>query len=74
MVAWVAREVLRPTVRVHGHEEDPSRFTNLAGLHEALRTALAEVLRDAGLDVAPHGEHLLAVRPGAAPPGTGSPG
>ncbi|MFD7258825.1 hypothetical protein [Streptomyces sp. NPDC059874] len=66
MVGWVAREVLRPTVQVHGHEEDLSRFTSLSGLHKALQTALAEILREAELDVAPHGERLLAVRPGAA--------
>ncbi|MFE9636128.1 hypothetical protein [Streptomyces sp. NPDC006463] len=76
MVGWVAREVLRPTVQVHGHEEDLSRFTSLAGLHKALQTALAEILREAGLDVAPHGERLLAVRPGAAAAdgGAGLPG
>ncbi|MEU9148604.1 hypothetical protein [Streptomyces sp. NPDC048349] len=72
MVGWVAREVLRPTVQVHGHEEDLSRFTSLSGLHKALRTALALILREAGLDVAPRGNHLLAFRPGAAPPGGGS--
>ncbi|MFD9728128.1 hypothetical protein [Streptomyces sp. NPDC059072] len=65
MVGWVAQEVLRPTVQVHGHEEDLSRFTSLAGLHKALQTALAEILREAGLDVAPHGERLLVVTPGA---------
>ncbi|MDK9497165.1 hypothetical protein QEZ40_001819 [Streptomyces katrae] len=68
MVGWVAREVLRPTVQVHAHEDDLSRFTSLTGLHKALRTALAVILREAGLDVAAHGEHLLAVLP-AAPPG-----
>ncbi|MFD0355263.1 hypothetical protein ACFVHW_16240 [Streptomyces sp. NPDC127110] len=75
MVGWVAREVLRPTVRVHAHEDDLSRLTSLTGLHKALRTALAVILREAGLDVAAHGEHLLAVRPAAPPrPGPEPPG
>ncbi|RSS47314.1 hypothetical protein EF912_26820 [Streptomyces sp. WAC07061] len=73
MVGWVAREVLRPTVRVHAHEDDLSRFTSLTGLHKALRTALAVILRDAGLDVAAHGEHLLAVRPPGPPRAGGEP-
>ncbi|MCM9077265.1 MULTISPECIES: hypothetical protein [Streptomyces] len=63
MVGWAAREVLRPTVQVHGHEEDLGRLTSLAGLHQALRTALAVILAEAGLDAAPHGEHLVVVRP-----------
>ncbi|MFF4104474.1 hypothetical protein [Streptomyces sp. NPDC001903] len=63
MIGWAAQEVLRPTIQVHGHEEDLSRFTALPGLHTALRTALAVTLRDGGLDVAIRGEHLLAVRP-----------
>ncbi|MFF3674598.1 hypothetical protein ACFYYS_11490 [Streptomyces sp. NPDC002120] len=67
MVGWVAREVLRPTVQVHGHKEDLSRFTSLAGLHKALQTALAVILREAGLDVATRGNHLVAVWPGTAP-------
>ncbi|WP_327739215.1 hypothetical protein OG749_40870 [Streptomyces nojiriensis] len=67
MVGWVAREVLRPTVQVHGHEEDLSRFTSLAGLHKALQTALAVILREAGLEVATWGNHLRVVRPGTAP-------
>ncbi|WP_406511130.1 hypothetical protein OG851_00675 [Streptomyces sp. NBC_00161] len=67
MVGWVAREVLRPTLRIHGHEEDLSRFTALAGLREALRTALAVVLRDAGFDVATREECLLVLRPGTTP-------
>ncbi|WP_405942609.1 hypothetical protein [Streptomyces sp. NBC_00207] len=69
MVGWVAREVLRPTVQVHGHEEDLSRFTSLAGLHKALQTALAVILREAGLDVATRGTHLRVVWPGTAPAG-----
>ncbi|MGW7439396.1 hypothetical protein [Streptomyces sp. NPDC054849] len=72
MVGWVAREVLRPTVQVHGHEGDLSRFTSLNGLHRALRTALAVILREAGLDVATRGNHLLVVRPGTAPAGGGA--
>ncbi|MDX3535674.1 hypothetical protein PV721_15160 [Streptomyces sp. MB09-01] len=68
MVGWVAREVLRPTVQVHGHEEDLSRFTLLAGLHKALQTALAVILREAGLEVAPRGNDLVAVWPGTASP------
>ncbi|MEU8777004.1 hypothetical protein [Streptomyces sp. NPDC048606] len=67
VVGWAAREVLRPTVQVHGHEEDLSRFTSLTGLHRALRTALAVILREAGLDVAPHGEHLVVLRSGTGP-------
>ncbi|MEV7559668.1 hypothetical protein ACGFYY_31450 [Streptomyces sp. NPDC048331] len=63
MVGWVAREVLRPTVQVHGHQEDLARLTSLTGLHQALRTALAVILGEAGLDAAPHGEHLVVVRP-----------
>ncbi len=66
MVGWIAREVLRPTVQVHGHEEDISRFTSLAGLHKALQTALAVILREAALDVAIRGNHLLVIRPGTA--------
>ncbi|MFE6834009.1 hypothetical protein ACFVFI_04075 [Streptomyces sp. NPDC057705] len=69
MVGWVAREVLRPTVQVHGHEEDLSRFTSLAGLHKALQTALAVILREAGLEVSACGNHLRVVRPGTAPAG-----
>lgn len=69
MVGWVAREVLRPTVHVHGHEEDLSRFTALAGLHTALRTALEVVLREAGLEVATCGNQLRVVRPGTASAG-----
>ncbi|MET9962192.1 hypothetical protein ABZ128_24580 [Streptomyces sp. NPDC006326] len=72
MVGWTAREVLRPTVQVHGHEEDLSRFTSLAGLHKALQTALAVILREAGLDVAARGDHLLAVWPGTVPGGGGA--
>ncbi|MEU9037031.1 hypothetical protein AB0D45_19315 [Streptomyces sp. NPDC048352] len=74
MVGWVAREVLRPAVQVHGHEEDLSRFTSLTGLHTALRTALAVTLREAGLEVRASGEHLLAVLPGPAPAGAGAGG
>ncbi|WP_159047245.1 hypothetical protein [Streptomyces sp. XY332] len=68
MVGWVAREVLRPTVQVHGHEEDFSRFTSLAGLHKALQTALAVILREAGLGVATRGNQLVVVWPGTASP------
>ncbi|MFD9412077.1 hypothetical protein ACFWBN_34420 [Streptomyces sp. NPDC059989] len=67
MVGWVAREVLRPTVQVHGHEKDLSRFTSLAGLHKALQTALAVILREAGFDVATRDEHLLVLRRGTRP-------
>lgn len=74
MVGWVAREVLRPTVQVHGHEEDLSRFTSLTGLRTALQTALSVILREAGLDVATRGEHLLAVRPGTTTPTGGGAG
>ncbi|MYT26096.1 hypothetical protein GTW69_38500 [Streptomyces sp. SID7760] len=63
LIGWAAQEVLRPTIQVHGHEEDLSRFTALPGLHTALRTALAVTLRDGGLDVAVRGDHLLALRP-----------
>ncbi|KOU65277.1 hypothetical protein ABZY83_17285 [Streptomyces virginiae] len=63
MVGWVAREVLRPTVQIHGHEDDIGRLTSLTGLHQALRTALAVILREAGLDASVHGEHLVVVRP-----------
>ncbi|MFB6689939.1 hypothetical protein ACFCX3_05385 [Streptomyces virginiae] len=63
MVGWVAREVLRPTVQIHGHEDDIGRLTSLTGLHKALRTALAVILREAGLDASVHGEHLVVVRP-----------
>ncbi|MFE5535969.1 hypothetical protein ACFQ78_09530 [Streptomyces sp. NPDC056519] len=63
LIGWVAQEVLRPTIRIHGHEEDLSRLTALAGLHTALRTALAVTLRNGGLDVAVRGDHLLALRP-----------
>ncbi|MER6449233.1 hypothetical protein [Streptomyces venezuelae] len=63
MVGWVAHEVLRPTVQVHGHEEDLGRLTSLTGLYHALRTALAVILAEAGLDAAPHREHLVVVRP-----------
>ncbi|MFD3698077.1 hypothetical protein ACFWUZ_18325 [Streptomyces sp. NPDC058646] len=66
MVGWVAREVLRPTFQVHGHKEDLSRFTSLSGLHKAFQTALAVILREAGLDVATCGSDLLLVRSGAA--------
>ncbi|WP_030768126.1 hypothetical protein [Streptomyces sp. NRRL F-2664] len=71
VVGWVAREVLRPTVQIHGHEEDIGRLTSLTGLHEALRTALAVVLREAGLDAAVHEEHLVVVRR-SAPDATGA--
>ncbi|MFD6969585.1 hypothetical protein [Streptomyces sp. NPDC059979] len=62
MVGWVAHEVLRPTVQVHGHKEDLDQLTSLTGLHRALQTALAVILREAGLDVAAHAEHLVIVR------------
>ncbi|WP_420078150.1 hypothetical protein ACN6AT_01795 [Streptomyces sp. JL4002] len=62
MVGWLAREVLRPTVQVHGHEEDLARLTSLSGLHRVLQTALAVILRDAGLDAAAHGDRLVVVR------------
>ncbi|MFC9815187.1 hypothetical protein ACFVJM_24260 [Streptomyces virginiae] len=77
MVGWVAREVLRPTVRIHGHEDDIGQLTSLTGLHKALRTALAVILREAGLDASVHGEHLVVVRTAAARPpegGGGTPG
>ncbi|MFD6225853.1 hypothetical protein ACFWFZ_03070 [Streptomyces sp. NPDC060232] len=76
MVGWVAREVLRPTVQIHGHEDDIDRLTSLTGLHKALRTALAVILREAGLDASAHGEHLVVVRPADARPaeeGAGTP-
>ncbi|MGW2993267.1 hypothetical protein ACWDA9_16405 [Streptomyces sp. NPDC001193] len=63
MIGWAAREVLRPIVQVHGHEEDLARFTALPGLHTALRTALEVTLRDGGLDVVVRGDHLLATGP-----------
>ncbi|GLV92928.1 hypothetical protein Slala04_43820 [Streptomyces lavendulae subsp. lavendulae] len=63
MVGWFAREVLRPTVQIHGHEDDIGRLTSLTGLHKALRTALAVIVREAGLDASVHGEHLVVVRP-----------
>ncbi|MFJ9594654.1 hypothetical protein ACIRS3_18025 [Streptomyces virginiae] len=74
LVGWVAREVLRPTVQIHGHEDDIGRLTSLTGLHAALRTALAVILREAGLDASVHGEHLVVVRPADARPPEGGVG
>ncbi|MFI5546323.1 hypothetical protein ACIA6E_21390 [Streptomyces sp. NPDC051815] len=76
MVGWLAREVLRPTVQVHGHEEDLARLTSLSGLHRVLQTALAVILRDAGLDAAAHGDRLVVVRarPAVADGASAAPG
>ncbi|MEU6313638.1 hypothetical protein [Streptomyces sp. NPDC047014] len=72
LVGWVAQEVLRATVQVHGHERDLDRFTSLPGLHRALQTALGVVLHEAGFDTAAHGEHAVLVRARAVPEGGGA--
>lgn len=67
LIAWQPAEVVRAVTYVHRHEDALDRLTSLPGLHQAIASALAAILDEAGLPGGPHAVGRTGRRPPADP-------
>ncbi|MFF3215645.1 hypothetical protein ACFYYB_34085 [Streptomyces sp. NPDC002886] len=69
LIASQPAEVIRAVTHVHGHEAALGGFTSLPGLHQAVASAVAAILSEAGFDVRPGPDDTLLVNHSTLPGG-----